>query len=334
MRPMPAIELTTGGYHDIPYREAYEGQGEAWRPDGPELQRRVKVPWASRREAVLDFVGWTSTGIDTAAGLLTRYPPHRHPWFPDFYCTEATLEGIIGVALQDEEGRYSVDLRGANGSLVENGEGEGDGWAVYRLTYRKPSFAMIGNSEVSSTELERYVFRREKATYESVTLPGQAFMFGGVGDPGSPEELPGTPEGDGVPADIANTGINGDTVMMLATGELNLEWYQIPESVYWGILRPKLLLAQGRVSSEFFDADRLNYPDGTLLFLTWDMTLRQGASEDRYVDLVLKFAFRKKGWNKIYSRAATAFFKVIDKKTGQRGIYETYDFNELFSFVA
>jgi len=316
---MAAIDLTTTGFYQIGYTEDPDGYGESWVPDAVEVTRTYVTPWLTKFKFVTDMVGWAGTTPDPATGKLSRYLPNVDPDYPKLYCSSCVLVDKRGVPNQDSQGRLTYDQRDAAGAILDAGSGDGSGLAAYKCSFRRFRYYLVEDAAAAS-ELDRYVVRLYKPNVENLTLPGQAFNWGGASETG-------TPAGAAIPTlladpDFADSPIPGDTAKRFGTLALRYEWYQVPI-----IPLANIQAALGCVNSATFD----NYwPAQTLLMLPPEITPVMHPTSEPYFTIVYNFVYRPKGWNKLYSRKYSDFFKVVSKADSSKGIYETYDFGNLF----
>jgi hypothetical protein len=221
----------------------------------------------------------------------------------------------------DALGRMTVDAVSADGSRVAAGAGDGSGYAVYEVRYRRPNFDIEKDADITS-ELGRYCVRTGRSCVENLVIPGQSFQWGDENDVGSPA-------GTGIPADIAESPIAGDSIVPIAGGDFCIEWLQVPE-VNWSKIKAALAAP---INSAAFDVEFGNWPAETLFLRSVEYTPAQHASSYFYWTHKFTWLYKPQGWNKLYSRSEQDFFKVVDRSTGLRGIFTSSDHHELFKFT-
>lgn len=318
-----AGELTTQGVYAVSYYEDAEGYRETWREDGVEVVRTCRVRWDLRGNFLADMLGWTEADPDPNTGRLKRHLPEKHPTYSWLYAMGADMKGWRGIPGQDSQGRLQIDERTAAGAAPTLGASAGNGWAVYEVTYRPPDAYMKQDDEISS-ELERFVVRDYRFAIENLTLPGQGFKYGTAGETGQPA-------GTAIPAGVAGKTIPGQTIRPFPTMTIQYTWRQLPQ-----INLDKIQAAMGKVNSATFDntpgVANTGFGAETLLFHSVEARRKRHATSDYYFELVFSFLYRATGWNKLYHRSESTFFKVVDVAGSGNGIYQTYAFADLFKF--
>jgi hypothetical protein len=311
-----AVQLFTER-RGIEYWEDFTGYSERHSIDGTEYRRRLKVGWNDAYNFVIDVLGETSMTPDPSDGSLVRYPPEPHPFFTSAYAVSMDFNKFLGVPTQYPDGSMAVEVRGGDGEMPE--DAEGSGFAVYDVVYKVPTYTILEDDDIE-TELDRWVTRDGKFAIENLTLPGQAFKYGSLGDTG-------TPAGDAITAAIASKPVPEKTTFPFPTTTLTLTWHQVPSIP--GPAHRKLL---GTVNDAVFDAGVGDYAAETLLLtgLQWRRTSHPNGRF--YFDWVMEFLYRDKGHNKIYARAAGFFARILRLAAGVGavGIYEAKDFSNLF----
>lgn len=317
---MPRVTLTTSGPNAIEYYEYPDGYGEAFQPEGTECVRRLACAWEDREGFKDDIVGLTLAGFDPGTGRLRRYVPDEHPWFSGMYAVTCRLAEKQGVPNQDAQGRLTFDLRTAAGAINDAGSGDSTGYAVYDVGYRRTNL-FFKSDEDTTSELDRWVLRRGRDSTESLTIPGMSYVYGALNDAG-------LPAGTLIPANVAGSPITGDTAKQFPFGTYTWEWFVVPQVPY-----DKIRAGLGKINSVAFDANFGNWPAETMYLQSAEYEPAQHASSYYYYTIKYTFIYRPTGWNKVFNRTYADFFKVIDKSSGTKGIYTTYDMHELFKFV-
>jgi hypothetical protein len=322
-----AITLRTTGTNQVLYWERPDGASENWTPEGSECVRRLACQWKDRIKFRDDILGTTLPGYDGTTGKLRREIPDQHPWFTGMWAVGMSLADKQGYHNQDSAGRMTMDQAADVGTRLPAGQGDGTGYAVYDVRYRRPNFS-INSDQNAATELSRYCVRTGRSSTESMTIPGQAYQWGAAGDAGEP----GAPTGAAIPTVVpafAGSPLTGDTTIALAGGEFCIEWLMVPQ-VNWAKIKAALLAP---VNSTAFDTAYGNWPAQTLFLRSVEYTPAQHATGLFFWTHKFTWLYKPTGWNKIYSRAHQDFFKVIDRKTATKGIFLTSDHHELFKFV-
>lgn len=312
---MSAVTLITNGQYGITYTEDPTGYREQWSEGGAEVTRTLRCAWSDRYKFVLDLLGYTNVDPDEN-GKMIRQIPEQHPFYTWMYAVSANLRGYLGVAGQDSFGVMQVDAKSADGSTAVDGSFSGTGYAVYDVTYRMPEYQIKKDTE-RTTELDRFVIRDYKYSIENLRLPGQGFAWGALADTGSPA-------GTAIPSSIATKAIPQPTTKPFPTSTLIYTWLQVPQ-----IYPSKLSAALGKVNSTAFDTSSGNFSAETLLFNSVEIRRVRHANSTYYWQLAYQFIYRATGWNKLYSRVGEDFYKVT-KASGAGGIYDTYEFANLF----
>lgn len=287
-------------------------------PDGVEAVRRLRTSWATRREFILDMVGWTEPTPDPETQRLVRHNPDQHPAHPWLYCSGVRLAGWKGVAIQDAKGALCIEERDGDGSCPDSGEGTGNGWAVYDVMYKRFLYSIKEDDEVT-TELDRYVRTDRKWAIENLSIPGQMLQFGSSGDTGQPP-------GYAIPSGLANKTIPEKITKPFPTVAWTYKWHQVPEPS-----DSQLSDALGKVNATEFDGF---FPAETLLLASAEAQRVIHPSQYDYYDITFQFLYRPTGWNKIMSQQANGnFVKIVRKGDTSKGLYETYEFLDLFLIV-
>jgi len=310
------VQLTTGGYYNVPYFEEPEGWRERWSTDGLEMVRACRVQWYNAKKFVMDVVGWPSVFPD---GTLHREVPCEHPYEQDMYAVSAELRRLVGTPSQDALGRFTVEERGADGSAVD--PGSGTGWVVYDVTYKRLDYSIKADDETEGSELSRYVVRDPRFGVDALPVPGQTLKWGAVGDVGQPA-------GIAIPATIAGSAIPQPTDRLFPMATYIYTWKEVP-----GLKQGKLLAALGRINDAPFDGKDYHidpFPAETLLFNQLEVRRIKHATNAILWEIQFQFLYRATGWRKILSPGPDGnFYKTVPNTTGP-GLYGTTSFDLLF----
>lgn len=276
--------------------------------------------------AFLDsLLGWA----DVANGqYIIRELPDAHPVYSNYYCMEASVEGI-GV----KEGQLQY-----NGIPIARSQ-------VAKITgvYKSADFEVIPDQQVQN-EMYRFVSRTMNFSGEFFTINATGMRFvSNVGSDGEHKAL-AIP-----PARI--TGVS----------ELTYIWRLVPGNPSLGLagryVTPnmgRITSCLGKVNSLAFDPDVANLPAGTVIFLGAEPKLiapriTTGQIEDNiFWEIMMKFLYRNNGFvnrttdgQVINEQAGHNFLWDQGKEwwdlithnglsSGTR-LYQTADLNSLFS---
>lgn len=157
------------------------GYREASNQDNSEAARILMTDWSNTDVFRVALLGDVSTG--TGDGLLSRTLPQRHPTIKPWYAMECRL--IEG------RGAYAM-LNGVPLISFKDFINMTDGKAIYEVIYRQPAYQILSDGDAADAglaganptyELCRYFQREAFLSDESLSLPGQSFVWQSDGAP-------------------------------------------------------------------------------------------------------------------------------------------------------
>jgi hypothetical protein len=320
----------TKGMFGIAYEEYVEGYRETFRPDGNESTRILQVKWNQRGDFLADLIGYPVLSGTT----LQRRLPEAHPELMFLHAVDADLIRGLGVPDEDPDSTLIRFLNVVPGTETAEGDDADDsgentdsdnqsgdgleteapettalpyGKARYAVSYRALPFQVLADDDIT-TELDRFVERRQTFAGEAFGFPSQGFLFASDNKP-----------------------VQSPVYKFLFTKELTYIWYQVPK-----VPETNIRACIGHINSATFDTnnpDGSSYPAGTLLMIAPDVIRRRNALGDILYEIAYKFLYRAEGWNTAPRPSSGRLEAIIHNDiTLAPGPYDSADFATLFQF--
>ena len=293
--PVTIIPQMTSNFQ-IPFQERARSYGESVGGSDQATTRELVVAWDQRYPFRSDMLGYS---VDVG-GFLGRFPPNSHPEFPQMYCTECTMIEPEGPNSQNSA--YDGAVQYTN--------------AVYRCTY-KPLMYRVATDDQINTEMDRFIIRKDKYSFEQLKIPGNFFVYtdgfgGALGVPGQVPNVPAVPWG---------------------IVEMEYTWKQIPFTL---VPKALLLMYKNCMNNAPFDQNSMlpdgelssGYDDKLVLFNNVERHDYIQPNFDYVSDLVMTFVLREQPWDQILGSDGK-FHPIVNSKTGLPA-YGLQDLNQLF----
>lgn len=289
-----ATTMKTQGRHKVTFSERPE-YAEKFARDAATLVRFLEIDWADLDPFVEDMIGYCA-GRGSGSSL-NREVPEPHPYNDKMRCVDVELVEPVGAFSQDVASNPPGHVKWER--------------AVYRCTYRSLPFDVLANDELSSKssgcELERYVIKRKKWSFENQKTSSAGLVYDDAG-----KDYNGHP----VPETWARP---------FSLIQLEYTWIDVPAAFV-----PNTSI--GACAYHVNDATWDGYPAETVLFMGTDETPYDDFRGFRRVDVKYLFAVRADGlsWNKF---TGEDFDWVLVKVSGSASTrpFATADFRTLFS---
>lgn len=171
--PLNATSLTTTR-NNIQYWMLH-GDGTAYKeifkPDGCTSSFTIAVAWDSSSDWVVAMLGDNYR----SGGLIRRYIPQAHPFFPSYYCVSCELSKGVGAMGSDPD---------VSGALHYD-------YAIYECHFSPLEYVVLSDAATDAItptlELNRFVKKESKSKGEQIQAAG-GFKFGD----GTPVSTPPT----------------------------------------------------------------------------------------------------------------------------------------------
>jgi hypothetical protein len=289
-------------YRDIDYEEDARAYSKHVSADSQMVTRTLAVAWANTKFFEEDMLGWS----ENLGGSLSRKPPDQHPANKRLWCVDCQMVGKEGQHQQDPlyKGMPQYDM------------------ALYQCTYRNLPYRVIPDEDMDPdlpSELDRYVIRRPKFSFEMQKIPGVDVV---INIPGLDPAKQPYPLGEVPVQPITLIGLEYTVIAVPlelvpdVLGHANtINAADFDDSIQLGEVEPGPYSPR-KVLFSGFDASKI-YTDirGTAV-----------------ADLVYMFAVRSHEWNYFPSPKDNTWLKAFRRSDPTKSIFETSDFNDLFDF--
>lgn len=304
-----APDVAEDNLGDMDYMELRDTGTESYTPGDSSATRIFMVRWDRREDFLADLLGYSA--INSTGNGINRTIPDEHPDLDLFFAMTAQVTKGLGVLSEQPN----------NAASFTN--------AVITTEYKPRPYAVLPDTAIT-TELDRYVERPMTVAANFLTLQGTM-------------EFVSAPSGVIIqnPPNKLSSQINFQYI-----------WHEVPADPNHPFIPPNFTAMNnclGRVNSVTFDADVLNAPAETVLFLgyepklvpprfsatqtdmlyTWEITLMLG-----YMNNGTGLDGHTAGWNHIYRIDQNGWDLVTTNGTsGGNEIYLNADLNTIFTIT-
>lgn len=294
----------------IEYVEMPGSPDENFADDDVHVTRKLACLWSDRLSFWDDMLGWSEH--NGTSSVLTRYLPQKDKEFDDastgiFYAESMSLVDRIGVPVASDVSTHYQKYIDRSTTPISSG------LAVYNVTFR-PSLYNIKEDTDIDTELDRFVIRSDKPSFDAQPLPF-GFLVQKSGQNAGKQFL----------------GAGATYTIPFPKGHYFYRWVKVPEYAYPTNTIDKL---EGKVNSQSFDDEYygagLGFGSGTLLFHPPNKRKYQGRDGVVYIDVDFDFEYNKNGWQFVPD-AKGNFIELARQNDNSIGIFETGNFYDAFN---